>query len=255
MSSALKPGNDAAAPPPATANLFLGALPGDAYRRLQPHLEPVALPLGQVISEPGERVNHVFFPTAGIVSLLVSLHDGFSVETAIIGNDSGVGFSSLLEGVRGNGPRYRRVVTMAGQAYRLRMEFLMQECERGGVLRHQLLLHIQAKITQIAQTAMCNRHHRLEMQVCRWVLMRLDRLVGSELRATHEQIANQLGVRREGVTEVASHLQSSGLIHYSRGRIAVLDRPGLEQRVCECYGVIEKEYARLLRARYPATGG
>ena len=246
------PGKDAIAP---TDNLLLGALPGEDYRRLQPHLEPVELPFGKVISEPGERISHVLFPTAGIVSMLLSLEDGLSVETAIIGNESGVGISSLLEGARGNGARYRRVVTLAGQAYRLRMDLLIKEFERGGELRHRLLLHIQAKITQIAQTAMCNRHHRLEMQVCRWMLMRLDRVASSELRATHEQIANQLGVRREGVTEVAGHLQSGGLIHYRRGDIVVLDRPGLERRVCECYGVIEKEYARLLRVRFPSTGG
>ncbi len=238
-----------------TDNFLLGALPAEDYRRLEPHLEPVALPLGQIISEPGECVSHVYFPTAGIVSLLISLEDGTSVETAIIGNESAVGISALLEGARGHGSRYRRTVTMAGQAYRLRMDILMTEFERGGELRRRLLLHIQALITQIAQTAMCNRHHRVEMQVCRWLLMRLDRHAGCELHATHDEIANQLGVRREGVSEVAHHLQSCGVILYSRGHIVVLDRPGLEQRVCECYGVIEKEYARLLRVRYPSTGG
>lgn len=211
--------------------------------------------MGKVISEPGERVSHVFFPTSGIVSILISLEDGLTVETAIIGNESAVGISAVLEGARGHGPRYRRIVTMAGQAYRLRTDILMREFELSGEFRRRLLLHIQALITQIAQTAMCNRHHRLEMQVCRWLLMRLDRQAGSELRATHEQIANQLGVRREGVSEVASHLQSCGVILYSRGHIVVQNRPGLEQRVCECYGVIEKEYARLLRFRYPSTGG
>jgi len=226
--------------PPAPAdNLLLGALPAEDRRRLLPHLELVALPVGKVISEPGERVSHVFFPTGGIVSMLALLDDGTSAEIAIVGIEGVVGISSFLGDAQEFGPRYRRAVTMAGHAYQLRVDVLMEEFKRDGELRRQLLRHTQALITQIALTAVCNRLHRLQQQMCRWLLLRLDRLGGSELFATHKQIANQLGVRREGVTEAVSHL---------------------EQCVCECYGVIEKEYARLLgvtsiRASLSRTGG
>jgi CRP-like cAMP-binding protein len=225
---------------------LLAALPDDDYLRLEPHLEWVELPAGKVISEPGERVTDVFFPTEGIVSMLANLQDGTSTEIAIIGNEGMTGISMLLEGIDSPGPLRRSVVQLAGHGYRVRSEILMSEFERSGKLRHWLLRYTQALITQIAQIAVCNRHHALEAQMCRWLLQRLDRLVSNELYATQKEIADLLGVRREGVTEAASRLQDHGLIRYARGHMTVLDRAGLERRGCECLSVIQKEYARLL---------
>jgi CRP-like cAMP-binding protein len=234
-----------------TSNFLLAALPEMDYRKLQPKLEPVPLLLGEAISDPGERMTHVFFPTEGIVSLVNVLEDGSSGEIAVTGNEGLVGISLFLGGA--TAPPRRAVVQSPGHAYRLQADFLMKEFERAGELQHLLLRYTQALITQVAQTAACNRHHSLAEQLCRCLLMRLDRLPGNELHMTQELIANALGVRREGVTEVASYLQKAGLIQYSRGRITVLDRPGLEQRGCECYAVIKNEYARLLANQAPAS--
>ena len=232
-----------------TSNGLLAALPEADYRRLEPHLEPMPLPFGDAISEPGARITHVFFPTEGVVSLVNELEDGNSAEIAVTGNEGLVEISLLLGGA--TAPPRRAVVQSAGHAYRLQADFLMKEFERDGELRHLLLRYTQALITQVAQTAACNRHHTVAEQLCRSLLMRLDRSPGGELHITHEVLASALGVRREGVTEVARHLQSDGLIQYRRGHITVLDRPGLEQRACECYAVIKNEYARLLANQAP----
>ena len=233
----------AAKPPPPTQNHLLAALPATDYQRLLPHLEPVALPLGWSVYESGGRMEYVFFPAEGIVSLLYVMQNGASAEIAITGNDGLVGISLFMGGET---TPSRAIVQSAGQAYRLSAKLLKQEFERGGELQHLLLRYTQALITQMAQTAVCNRHHTVEQQLCRWLLLSLDRLPSSELAMTQELIANMLGVRREGVTEAAGHLQAAGLIHYQRGRITVLDRAKLEQRVCECYAVVKRETDRLL---------
>jgi CRP-like cAMP-binding protein len=233
----------AAAPPPPGSNLLLAALPAADYDRLRPHLEPVPLPLGWALYESGDRQAHVYFPTEGIVSLLYVMENGASAEIAVTGNEGLIGISLFMGG--GSTPS-RAIVQSAGQAYRLGAEILKQEFERGGHLQHLLLRYTQALITQMAQTAVCNRHHTVEQQLCRWLLLSLDRLASNELRMTQELIANMLGVRREGVTEAAGRLQAAGLIRYQRGQIAVLDRPGLERRVCECYAVVKRECDRLL---------
>jgi CRP-like cAMP-binding protein len=206
------------------------------------------MPTGTEIIDPGVPVKHVFFPTEGIVSVICDLEDEASAEIAIIGNEGMIGISVLLEGLGAPAPPRRTVVQAAGHAYRLPAEFLMREFERGGKLRHWLLRYTQALITQIAQIAVCSGQHDLQAKLSRWILQRLDRLATDELYVTHQQIAALLGVRREGVTEVAARLQEAGLIRYSRGHVVVLDRMGIEQRACECLGVIQKEYARLLRA-------
>jgi CRP-like cAMP-binding protein len=213
-------------------------------RRLQPDLEPVPLPLGWAIYESGDRLGHVYFPTEGIVSLLYLMENGASAEIAVTGNEGLVGISLFMGG--GSTPS-RAIVQSAGHAYRLGAEALKREFERGGVLQHLLLRYTQALITQMAQTAVCNRHHTVEQQLCRWLLLSLDRLSSNELHMTQELIANMLGVRREGVTEAAGRLQEAGLIRYQRGQIVVLDRPKLEQRVCECYAVVKRECDRLLK--------
>ena len=233
----------AAAPHPPTNNLLLAALPAGDYERLLPHLEPAPLPLGEAIYESGDRIGHLFFPTAGIVSLLYVMENGSSAEIAVTGNEGVIGVSLFMGG--GSTPS-RAIVQSAGHAYRLGAEILKQEFERGGDLQHLLLRYTQALITQMAQTAVCNRHHSVEQQLCRWLLLSLDRLPSSELHMTQELIANMLGVRREGVTEAAGRLQDAGLIRYQRGQITVLDRPKLEQRVCECYAVVKRESDRLL---------
>jgi CRP-like cAMP-binding protein len=188
-------------------------------------------------------MGHVFFPTEGIVSLLYVLHDGASAEIAITGDEGLVGISMFMGG---DSTPSRAVVQSAGHAYRLRARILKREFERGGNLQHLLLRYTQALLTQMAQTAVCNRHHMVEQQLCRWLLLSLDRLASDELQMTQELIANMLGVRREGVTEAAGALKDAGLIEYQRGRITVLDRPGLERRVCECYAVVKREVDRLL---------
>ena len=233
----------AAKPPPPTQNNLLAALPQADYQRLLPHLESVSLPLAWSVYESGSRMEYVFFPTEGIISLLYVLENGASAEIAITGNEGLVGISLFMGG---ESTSSRAIVQSAGHAYRLRAELLKEEFERGGELQHLLLRYTQALITQMAQTAVCNRHHAVEQQLCRWLLLSLDRLPSNELRMTQELIADMLGVRREGVNEAAGNLQDAGLIQYRRGRIRVLDRPKLEQRVCECYAVVKRESDRLL---------
>ena len=224
-------------------NRLLAALPDGEWTRWQAGLERVELPLGKVLYESGIRLNYVYFPTTAIVSLLYVLEDGASAEIAVVGNEGLVGISLFMGG--GSTPS-RGVVQSAGEGYRIRSQFIKTEFDRAGAVMHLLLRYTQALITQMSQTAVCNRHHSLDQQLCRWLLLSLDRLQGDELLMTQELIANMLGVRREGVTEAALRLQQAGLIRYARGRISVLDRPGLEQRSCECYAVVKKEYDRLL---------
>src|SRR5688500_10443573 len=232
-------------PPVATprANRLLAALPEESYRALLPHLEHVRLPLGTAVYESGGKQGYVYFPTNSIVSLLYVLENGASAEIAVTGSEGLVGIALFMGGET---TPSRAVVQSAGHGYRLRASVLKTEFERGGALQHLLLRFTQALITQMTQTAVCNRHHAVHQQLCRWLLLSLDRLESNELVMTQELIANMLGVRREGVTEAAGKLQDEGLIQYSRGRITVLDRPQLEARVCECYSVVKKEYDRLL---------
>jgi CRP-like cAMP-binding protein len=224
-------------------NHLLAALPAADYARLLPDLELVQMPLGWVVYESGDRLNHLYFPTTSIVSLLYVMESGASAEIAVIGNEGAVGISLFMGGESTTG---RAVVQSAGEGYRLKLGTLKKEFALGGQLQHLALRFTQALITQMAQTAVCNRHHSLEQQLCRWLLLSLDRLPGNEMAMTQELIANMLGVRREGVTQAAGRLQAHGLIHYSRGHIKVLDRAGLEAQVCECYAVAKKEYDRLL---------
>jgi CRP-like cAMP-binding protein len=230
------------------ANRLLAALPDASLQALLPSLEGVALPLGMVVYESGGTQGHVYFPTSSIVSLLYVLADGASAEIAVTGNEGLVGISLFMGGET---TPSRAVVQSAGHGYRLRGDLLRKEFESGGVLQHLLLRFTQALITQMTQTAVCNRHHSVDQQLCRWLLLSLDRLPGNELVMTQELIANMLGVRREGVTEAAGKLQDEGMIRYSRGHITVLDRTKLEARVCECYGVVKKEYDRLLPETVP----
>ena len=232
-----------------THNLLLAALPADDYARLQPHLELVSMPLGWAVYESGAHMGHLYFPTDSIVSLLYVMENGASAEIAVTGNEGLVGISLFMGG---ESTPSRAVVQSAGHGYRLRANVSKNEFARGGQLQRLALRFTQALITQMSQTAVCNRHHAVDQQLCRWLLLSLDRLPGNELRMTQELIANMLGVRREGVTEAAGNLQADGLIRYSRGHITVLDRSKLEQRVCECYAVVKKEYDRLLP--YESTG-
>jgi CRP-like cAMP-binding protein len=224
-------------------NHLLAALPESERERLFPHLELVPLPLGEALYESGGRLDHVFFPTTAIVSLLYVMEDGASAEIAVVGNEGMVGIALFMGGET---MPNRAVVQSAGHAYRLKGQLLKQEFNGSGALQHLLLRYTLALLTQMAQTAVCNRHHSVDQQLCRWLLLSLDRLPSNQLRMTQELIANMLGVRREGVTEAAGKLQRAGLIDYSRGHITVLDRPGLEARVCECYEVVRKEFRRLL---------
>ena len=224
-------------------NHLLAALPTYIQQSWLPQLETVRMPLGEVLYESGVTLGHVYFPTTAIVSLLYVMEDGASAEIAVVGNEGIVGISLLMGG---ESTPSRAVVQSAGQGFRLKAQVLKEEFNRAGPVLHLLLRYTQALITQMAQTAVCNRHHSLDQQLCRWLLLSLDRLQGDELVMTQELIANMLGVRREGVTEAALKLQSAGLIRYARGRITVLDRAGLEQRTCECYAVVKKEYDRLL---------
>jgi len=224
-------------------NRLLAALPPPDLRRWLPQMESVEMPLGHVLYESGRTLSHVYFPTTAIVSLLYVMENGASAEIAVVGHEGVVGISLFMGG---ESTPSRAVVQSAGQGLRLRAGVIKQEFEQAGPAMHLLLRYTQALITQMAQTAVCNRHHSLDQQLCRWLLLSLDRLPGNELVMTQELIANMLGVRREGVTEAALKLQKIGLIRYSRGRISVLDRPGLEQRTCECYAVVKKEYDRLL---------
>jgi CRP-like cAMP-binding protein len=226
-------------------NQLLAALPDGEWLRWQPHLEAVTLTLGQVLYESGDTLGYVYFPTTAIVSLLYVMEDGASAEIAVVGMEGMVGVSLFMGG---QSTPSRAVVQSAGQGFRLRAQIMKEEFDRAGPVLHLLLRYTQALITQMAQTAVCNRHHTLDQQLCRWLLLSLDRLRGNELVMTQELIANMLGVRREGVTEGATKLQKAGLIKYARGHITVLDRPGLEQATCECYAVVKKEYDRLLPA-------
>jgi CRP-like cAMP-binding protein len=227
----------------ARKNGLLAALPEAEWARWRDQLEPVDMPLGMVIYESGSQLSHVYFPTDCIVSLLYVMEDGASAEIAVVGCEGVVGVSLFMGG---QSTPSRAVVQSAGQGVRLNASLLMQEFNRAGPVLHLLLRYTQALITQMAQTAVCNRHHSVDQQLCRWLLLSLDRLRSNELAMTQELIANMLGVRREGVTEAAGHLQQAGLIQYRRGHITVLDRPRLEQRTCECYAVVKREYDRLL---------
>lgn len=224
-------------------NQLLAALPAAEWERLRPRMELRAMSLGHVLYESGSAMRHVYFPTTSIVSLLYVMGDGSSAEIAIVGNEGIVGISLFMGGETTSS---RAVVQSAGHAYRVPGQQLKEEFFRAGPFQRLLLRYTQALITQMGQTAVCNRHHSVEQQLCRWLLMSLDRLTSNELTMTQELIANMLGVRREGVTESAGKLQKLGLIQYNRGRIVVVDRPGLEAHACECYAVVKKEFDRLL---------
>ena len=224
-------------------NLLLASLPDAELQRWLPQLEAVVMPLGQVLYEPGATLSHVYFPITAIVSLLYVMENGASAEIAVVGNEGLVGVSLFMGG---ESTPSRAVVQSAGSGYRLKAQLMKKEFNRAGPVLHILLRYTQALITQMAQTAACNRHHSLDQQLCRWLLLSLDRLQDNELVMTQELIANMLGVRREGVTDGALKLQGEGLIRYARGHITVLDRPGLEKRTCECYAVVKREYDRLL---------
>jgi CRP-like cAMP-binding protein len=224
-------------------NLLLAALPDVEWQRWLPQLEQVDMPLGLVLYESGATLSHVYFPTTAIVSLLYVMENGASAEIAVVGNEGIIGISLFMGG---ESTPSRAVVQSAGKGVRLKAQVVKDEFNRAGPVLHLLLRYTQALITQMAQTAVCNRHHSLDQQLCRWLLLSLDRLQDNELVMTQELIANMLGVRREGVTEAALKLQQDGLIRYARGRITVLDRPAIERRTCECYAVVHKEYQRLL---------
>jgi CRP-like cAMP-binding protein len=224
-------------------NHLLAALPAEDYERLLPELELVPMPLGWVVYESGRQVSYLYFPTTCIVSLLYVMENGASAEIAITGNEGLVGISLLMGG---ESTPSHAVVQSGGNGYRLNAGTSKKEFALGGNLQHLALRYTQALITQMAQTAVCNRHHEIDQQLCRWLLLSLDRLSANELVMTQELIANMLGVRREGVTEAAGRLQAEGLIHYSRGHIRVPDRAKLEGRACECYAVVKKEFDRLL---------
>ena len=230
-------------------NHLLAALPAGDYARLAPDLELTPMPLGWAVYESGGHMNYVYFPTTSLVSLLYVMQSCDSAEIAITGNCGLVGISLFMGG---ESTPSRAVVQSAGHGYRLRASVLKREFALGGNLQHLALRYTQALITQMAQTAVCNRHHALDQQLCRWLLLSLDRLESNELVMTQELIANMLGVRREGVTEAAGNLQAEGLIQYSRGHIKVLDRAKLEKRVCECYAVVKKEYDRLVPYKIPS---
>jgi CRP-like cAMP-binding protein len=224
-------------------NRLLAALPAEVQLRLLPHLALTPLPLGRVLYEPGDVMRHVYFPTDSIVSLLYVMADGASAEISVVGNDGVVGVSLFMGG---DSTSSRAVVQSAGYAYRLNAQRLKDEFSRHESMQTLMLRYAQSLMTQMAQTAVCNRHHSIDQQLCRWLLMSIDRLSGNDLHMTQELIANMLGVRREGVTEAAGRLQAAGVITYSRGRITLLDRPRLEELVCECYAVVRLEAERLL---------
>lgn len=224
-------------------NYLLAALPTAEFETINPHLELVALPLGKMLYEPGEQLQHAYFPTTSIISLHYVMESGASSETAGVGNEGVVGVSLFMGGET---TPSSAVVQTAGHAYRLNRHVLLQEFKRAGLLQRLLLRYTQALITQMAQTAACNRYHSVEKQLCRWLLQTLDRQPSNELVMTQELVASMLGVRREGITEAAGNLQRAGCISYRRGHISVLDRSGLEARACECYAVVRKELGRLL---------
>ena len=224
-------------------NQLLAALPAEDWKRWEPHLEYVDLPLGKVLYEPGDELEHVFFPTNAIISLLYVMENGASAEIAVVGLEGLLGISLFMGG---QSTPSRAVVQCAGEGFQLPAAMIQSEFNSSHPVMHLLLRYTQALITQMAQTAVCNRHHSLDQQLCRWLLLSMDRISGNELTMTQELIANMLGVRREGVTEGAVKLQRAGLIRYSRGHITMVDRKGLEARSCECYAVVKKEYDRLL---------
>jgi CRP-like cAMP-binding protein len=224
-------------------NSLLAALPDPEWRRWEPLLQEVDMPLGEVLYEPGATLTHVYFPTTSIVSLLYVMENGASAEIAVVGNEGLVGISLFMGG---ESTPSRAVVQSAGHGLRLKAQLMKDEFDRAGPVLHLLLRYTQALITQMSQTAVCNRHHSLDQQLCRWLLLSLDRLQVNHLEMTQELIANMLGVRREGVTGAALKLQEAGLISYARGHITVLNRAGLEKRTCECYAVVKREYDRLL---------
>jgi len=230
-------------PPSPNQNHLLAALPTAEFERLALHLEPVPMPLGEILYEPGGQLQHAYFPTTSIVSLHYVTESGASAETAGVGNEGVVGISLFMGG---DTTPSSAVVQTAGHAYRLQTQLLMEEFDRAGFLQRLLLRYTQALITQMTQTAVCNRHHSVEQQLCRWLLLTLDRLPSNELVMTQELVAGILGVRREGITAAAGKLQRAGIIHYRRGHITVLERSGLETHVCECYAVVKKELSRLL---------
>ncbi|MBE0620312.1 MAG: Crp/Fnr family transcriptional regulator [Burkholderiales bacterium] len=231
------------APQSPNQNHLLAALPAEEFERLRPHLEPVEMRLGEVLYESGGLLQHVYFPTSAILSLHYVMENGSSSEIAGVGNEGMLGISLFMGG---NTTPSRAVVQTGGQGYRLKAQMLAQEFKRAGPMQLLLLRYTQALITQMSQTAACNRHHSLVQQLCRWLLLTLDRMPTNELIMTQELVASMLGVRREGVTEAAGKLQQAGVIRYRRGHITVVDRAGLESQVCECYAVVKKEFARLL---------
>ncbi|AJC20386.1 Crp/Fnr family transcriptional regulator [Pandoraea pulmonicola] len=233
-------------PPVRNANHLLAVLPPDDRDRLASELVLVEMPLGKVVYESGDQLDYVYFPTTAIVSLLYVMEDGASAEIAIVGNEGLIGIALFMGGET---TPSRAIVQSAGYAYRMRARVLKDEFNRAGAFQRLLLRYTQALITQMAQTAVCNRHHSIDQQLCRWLLLSLDRLHSAELSMTQELIANMLGVRRSGVTEAALKLQKAGLINYNHGHIKVLDRSGLEARVCECYAVVKREFDRLLPDR------
>lgn len=236
-------------PPPQLAqNKILAALPDDVQQRIFPYLEEAFMPLGKVLYESGDKMRHVYFPTDCIVSLLSVMENGSSAEISVVGNEGLVGISLFMGG---ESTSSRAVVQSGGTGYRLPGQRLVEEFDRHGDLMSLVLRYTQSLITQMAQTAVCNRHHSIDQQLCRWLLLSLDRLHSNHLIMTQELIANMLGVRREGVTEAAGRLQKQGVIEYHRGHIEVLDRPRVEQLSCECYGVVKKETDRLARLESP----
>jgi CRP-like cAMP-binding protein len=230
-------------------NQLLAALPQAEFQRWLPDLEYVDMRLGEVLYEAGSTLSHVYFPTTAIVSLLYVMQNGESAEIAVVGHDGVVGISLFMGG---DSTSSRALIQSAGGAYRLAAQLMKEEFDRGGPVLHLLLRYTQALITQMVQTAACNRHHSLDQQLCRWLLLSLDRLQGTDMMMTQDLIANMLGVHRNGATEGALKLQTAGLINYTQGRIRVLDRGGLEKRTCECYAVVKKEYDRLLPHRIAA---
>lgn len=228
-------------------NWLFHSIPEDAWTRLASHIEPVDLPLGKVLAESGCKMTHLYFPSTAIVSLLYALENGSSAEIAVVGNEGCVGVALFMGGLS---TLSRAVVQSAGQGYRIKAGSIMDEFNRSGAVMHLFLRYTQALLTQMSQTAVCNRHHSLDQQFCRWLLLSLDRLQSNELVMTQELIANMLGVRREGVTEAALRVQQAGLIRYARGHITILDRTGLEQRTCECYQAVKTEYERLLPKKH-----
>ncbi len=225
-------------------NRLLSALPAETYARIAPSLELIPLPLGEVIYEPGGPIRHAWFPTTAVVSLNYVMENGASAEIAGVGNEGMVGVALFLGG---NTTPSRATVCTGGHGYRLKAQLLLEEFNRAGPMMRLLLRYTQAMLTQVSQTAVCNRHHSMEQQMSRWLLLALDRLPTQEVVITQELIAGMLGVRREGITETAGNLQRAGLISYHRGHITVLDRAGLEAHACECYQVVRKELGRLLK--------